>query len=133
MTMTKAAAQKQADYWQHRMGLCNWKVWWEWYNRERLPDDAVFDGRLGCCTSDPANFQATIAIAIKRSRAEVEETIVHELTHMMSAELRLWLDYLIMKIEQGEANVSHAGMARDAWLYVDEAVANRISRAVRDK
>jgi len=112
--MTKVEAQKLSAYWQHKLGLCNWDIEWEFNYVEMVPfPDNENRYVYGCCITMPEYFVASITIATKHPKDVIENTIRHELAHVLTSELKLSIkDY-----------------DESLWLALDESIARRIAKA----
>ena len=71
-------------YWQRRLGLENWKIWYRYTSPEQLGND-----RCGAIVLTRHIQEASISILdpkeankADRPNLDVEETVVHELVHI---------------------------------------------------
>lgn len=73
--MTLPQLRKRAEYWQERLSIRDWRIAVKWGTAKKMGDD---EGKIDFCSED---LSATVFL--KRGSAAKEETLVHELLHVV--------------------------------------------------
>lgn len=77
--MNLQQVRKIARKWQKHLGLTNWKIKVEWGTDMDEEDGKVY----GLNTYDPNHMTSTIKVLKDDTDHDIEETIVHELLHLL--------------------------------------------------
>lgn len=87
MVSTKQAV-KWLNKWQARLFMQAWEISCVWVDAKTIPapDDDPNLECYGTIHADPARWFATMTLALDRTPAEVEETILHECLHLLLVE-----------------------------------------------
>jgi hypothetical protein len=73
--VTLAHLRARADYWRNRLNIKEWRIPVKWGTAKKLGDD---EGKIDFCSED---LSATIYL--RRGGSLTEETLVHELLHVV--------------------------------------------------
>ena len=90
MTETELA-KKLFDRWHIRLGLGHWFIDLSWIPVRDADGD---ENSLGLCLVTPGMWRAKIRIREGQAFAELRNTIVHELVHLLNAGTRMAVDGL---------------------------------------
>lgn len=89
--MNLQQVRKLARMWQKDLGLTNWKIKVEWASKEDMAEEDFF----GLNLYDPPTMTSTIKIRKNQTDAELKETVVHELLHLLMFPLESAAGYSI--------------------------------------
>ena len=84
--VTPKQAEKMLSKWIQALRLQAWEVSCVWVEADRLDSGETDLIEWATVAADPARWQATLTVALKRSSEDVEQTILHECLHLLLAE-----------------------------------------------
>ncbi len=121
--MTSEQAQALSDKWQQRLGLGEWQI-----AVVVVPGETLADGNWGSVHSNSETLEAVIELPADRIRAEIEQTICHELAH------------LLCHPQEGVFEAACTGMSarqqqglQRLWDAAEERICNRVARGLTGK
>ena len=99
---TKTWIRERFDYWQKRLLLQHWDI--NLYITDSKSVDE--DENVGNANANPVYLMATVTIARKHTKDNVDATIVHELGHVITSDF-------VRKVRQLDLNENMKSMVRD--------------------
>lgn len=116
--MNKRQIEKRVDYWKNRLNLHEWEIVVAFDKTQSKIEDERYIS-VAHADSKPEYLMATIIFNPKRLQHVDDETIVHELLHIVTAEVHGYV---------------FANLKKDKWFdYFNERTICRLARIIANR
>ncbi len=122
--VTREWIVERVDYWRERLGLRNVAIDIDLHEADILDQPKVGNREVGEITYYPEGERAELRLAAVRSKRVIDQTIVHELCHVLCAELHDEMELMLYELSSQAAD-----LGRQRLDLAQEKLCNRLARA----